>query len=279
MKTRQTEATKSLTISCIVPTCDRREFLPETLRAILNQTLSPYEIIVVDTGKEPVDLPEDPLGKVKVHRIVPYAGASQSRNFGACLSSGEYLAFCDDDDLWCERYLENVANAVRAGSQCVVSRLDKLEDGQVLPHKNAHGRLTLQNLLIRNPGVTGSNVVLARSLFFLVGGYDPRLETSEDKSLVIDVLRLGAKIITLPNNQVIMRMHKGPRLSSVTRMAEGTHSFVRKYRNVMGLGDYVLNWCKILYLRYRSGNKWALGPLVALYLLSLPKRIISRQRS
>lgn len=255
------------TISCIIPTCDRPEFLPETLRSVFAQTHHPLEIIIVNNGKNPLELPPELTKGVRIYNIVPYAGAAQARNFGASLAAGEYLAFLDDDDLWPVDYLQKVAEACERGVKCVLGRIDALRGSQVSPFKNAAGCLTIPNLLDFNPGVTGSNLVIEKQTFFSARGFDPKLPPSEDKSLVLELLRQGISVEVLSDNAVLWRHHSNARLTNHDKMAEGIYQFVRKYGHLMTLHQKIKNWWKIYHYRWKAGRKSALVPLVILKLL------------
>lgn len=77
--------------------------MSQCLQSILNQTYKDFEIIVIDDGSE-----DDTLLRVKSLKndkiIYKNAGRinniSKLRNEGIKISSGEFIAFCDDDDLW-----------------------------------------------------------------------------------------------------------------------------------------------------------------------------------
>lgn len=264
-------------ISCIIPTYNRLELLEEAIRSILAQTFNPCEIIIVNNGREKLTLPDDLSKKVIVYNIVPEAGVSQARNFGACVATGDYLAFLDDDDLWSAAYLENVSQAIAKGAVCLISRLDMLIDGKIVPGKNAHGKITLDKLLVQNPGTGGPNTVISKKLFFAVGGYDPKLPTSEDKSLIIELIKRGEKITTLPDNQVIARYHKATsRLSDDKNIAEGIYQFTKKYSSLMNKKQYFYNWYKIFYHRYKSGDVLAGVFCFFLCLFYAPKSIIKK---
>jgi len=241
-------------ISCIIPTCDRPKFLVETINSVLIQTRMPLEIIIVNNGIEKISLPQELKEKVLVYDIVPYAGASQARNFGASVAEGDYLAFLDDDDLWSKDYLKNVTK-VLGEAQCVISRLDKTFKEKIALFKNAHNKLTIDNLIFYNPGVTGSNIVISRGLFFKVGGYDVKLVTSEDKSLIIEILKKGEKIITLPNNQAIRRTHDEVQLSDPKTIVEGVTQFTKKYKKLMNKKIYLFNLLKICREKIKMGKK------------------------
>ena len=239
--------------SCIIPVCDRLNFLPEAIRSALNQSVTPHEIIVVNNGKAAATLPDDLREQVKIYNILPYAGVAQALNFGSSLATGDFLAFLEDDDLWNEDYLKNVLDAIRRGSECVVSRIDKMVDHQITSYKNSNGQLSIANLLTHNPGVTMTNTVVSKKLHFAVRGFDPKLLTSADKSFMIEILRSGASVITLPENNAIGRFHTSARLGKhYDSLYESNYQFTRKYSHMMTFGQKLLNWKKILHYRYKK---------------------------
>ncbi len=254
-------------ISCIIPTFDRPEFLSSAVKSALAQSYPAFEIIAVNNGKTPVSLEPAIGGKVTVFNIPVRAGVAQARNFGATVAMGSVLAFLDDDDLWNPDYLKNVAWAFKSGSRIAVSRLDRLEGGKVLPWKNAHNRVTLNNILVYNPGITGTNLAIAREIFFQLGGFDPKLPPSEDKSLVLEALLTKISVTTLPENQAIQRIHGGERLIDSRKMAEGIFQFLKKYRKLMTRKQALRNWIKVYRYRSASGDKKAWIPFVAYYIL------------
>jgi len=242
-------------ISCVIPTCNRNSFLIEAIKSVLSQVFPPYEIIIVNNGDSAVDLPSDIVNKIKIFNMVPRAGASQARNFGAAVAEGDYLAFLDDDDLWGKDYLENVNSAIKQGSKFIISRLDKMKDGEVAKYKNIHNKLDIGNLFVLNPGINGSNIVIARKTFYKLGGFDAKLPTSEDKSLLIEALKAGENVKVLPDNQAILRVHNQGSLSGAKSIAAGIYQFVKKYRNDMNKTQYYYNMLKYCKNEYDSGNK------------------------
>ena len=99
-------------VSIILPYFKKREFLEETIDSILNQTYKNFEIILID---DEISLnSEDFLKKIskkddriKLIKNKKNLGAGLSRNIAIKYSQGEYIAFCDCDDLWLPRKLEN----------------------------------------------------------------------------------------------------------------------------------------------------------------------------
>jgi len=91
----------SINISVVVPTYNRADLIHKTLDAIVSQSYSPEEVIVVDDGSQ--DNTEEVVRSfaplVRYLRI-ENSGECRARNVGVSLARCEYIAFCDSDDLW-----------------------------------------------------------------------------------------------------------------------------------------------------------------------------------
>ena len=96
-------------VSIIMPYYKKELYLEQSIKSILNQTYQNFEIILIN---------DDPENKIFIskfskldHRIKLVhnennLGAGLSRNKGLEIANGEYIAFCDSDDLWVESKLE-----------------------------------------------------------------------------------------------------------------------------------------------------------------------------
>jgi teichuronic acid biosynthesis glycosyltransferase TuaG len=94
--------TQSL-VSVIVPTYRRVPYLIQTVQSILSQTYATFELLIVADGhdQEVAEFVSGLADDRVIYLACPHAGRpSVPRNCGIERSRGEYIAFCDDDDLW-----------------------------------------------------------------------------------------------------------------------------------------------------------------------------------
>lgn len=94
-------------ISAIITVFERTDFLAQAIESVLAQTRPPDEVIVVDDGSREVFVKgyEIPDGAKFIHHEVQ-RGASAARNTGIKASTGDFLTFLDDDDVWLPDKLE-----------------------------------------------------------------------------------------------------------------------------------------------------------------------------
>ena len=157
-------------VSVIIPTYNRFKFLLNTIKSVKAQTYFNIEIIVVNdksTQKEYYDYDWESNNIKIIHleknskEIFGYACAGFVRNKGIELSSGKYIAFCDDDDIWLPNKIEMQLKAMRE-TGCKMSSTDGLiGNGIFNPTKSykkynaEHFYKTLQNIYNRK----GSNLL------------------------------------------------------------------------------------------------------------------------
>lgn len=121
-------------VSVIIPTYNRFKYLLNTIQSVKKQTYLNIEIIVVNdksTEKEYYNYDWDNNNIKILHLeknskdIFGYACAGFVRNKGIEKSSGKYIAFCDDDDIWFPNKIEIQLKAMRE-TGCKMSSTDGL---------------------------------------------------------------------------------------------------------------------------------------------------------
>lgn len=100
------ESSRQPFISVIIPTYSRLQLLKETVESVRRQTFSDFEIIVVNDGSiDDTAAWLDAQHDIK-HLDRENSGIATSRNCGAAMAEGLWLAFLDHDDLWAPDKLE-----------------------------------------------------------------------------------------------------------------------------------------------------------------------------
>ena len=170
-------------VSVIIPTYNRFKYLLNTIKSIKEQTYNNIEIIVVNdksVEKEYYNYDWESNNIKIIHleqnskEIFGYPCAGFVRNKGIEVSSGIYIAFCDDDDIWFPNKIELQLKAMKE-TDCKMSSTDGLiGNGIFNPTKSykkynaEHFYKTLQNIYINaNSSLLNNGFPIIWNLDFL----------------------------------------------------------------------------------------------------------------
>ena len=192
-------------VSAIIPAYNRADFLPETISTLLAQTSPPHEIIVVDDGStDGTEAAVAGFGDAVRYRRIENSGAPVARNVGAAMATGDWLWFCDSDDLWRPEYLAQVRRI--AGTpphpQFIFGNFQLVRNGDwetgtkfatapkgfweaIASQKVEGGAIFTEPLyphILKFQPIFHSTIVMAKSLFEAIGGYEAKFArtASED---------------------------------------------------------------------------------------------------
>jgi len=218
-------------VSVIIPTRNRAHLLHRTLESVLKQSSENLEVIVVDDGStEAVAASADP--RVRVLRSPKPTGVSAARNRGIAGARGEWIAFCDDDDLWAPNKLqEQLTAAGRAGANWAYAGDVNVDDQlHVLSGGPPPDPEAVMALLPRfNPLASGgSNVVVRSNILAEVGTFDPTLRRTEDWDLWIRIARKGPPAY-VRKPLVAYRFHSGNVVWDPREMVDEARRLAARY--------------------------------------------------
>jgi glycosyltransferase involved in cell wall biosynthesis len=99
-------------LSIIVPVYNAEKFLKTCLNSILNQTLSDFEVILINDGSKDRSSKICETYAAKDNRIIYVnqlnQGVAMARNLGLKMAKGDYIGFVDADDFLEEDMFENL---------------------------------------------------------------------------------------------------------------------------------------------------------------------------
>ena len=172
-------------ISVIVPVRNGMPYIEEQIRALTAQQCSePWEVVIADNGSDDgtLEFARD-WSETHPNFLVVDAsglpGASAARNAGVEVSHGEYLAFCDADDVVMAGWLEACAQTLRQ-ADLVAGRFDFWSLNSIPPAPPVRAATRQLGFL---PAGLGANLAVRRVPFLEVGGFDEQIVPGEDIDL------------------------------------------------------------------------------------------------
>lgn len=112
-------------VSVIVPVYNVEKYLSDCIDSIMSQTFTDFELLLVDDGST------DSSGQIcnkyaKIDaRIKVFhksnGGVSSARNFGLDKAEGEWICFCDSDDIIKSEYLSSMVNNIVTKNSLILS--------------------------------------------------------------------------------------------------------------------------------------------------------------
>ncbi len=113
-------------VTVLLPTHNRRRYLPEALASVLRQTYRDLEIFVIRDGGEEVS---DIVRSFHDPRVVfidrrENRGKPHSLNEALARARGKYVAYLDDDDLYYPDHVRTLVDVLEGSTDCQVAYSD-----------------------------------------------------------------------------------------------------------------------------------------------------------
>jgi hypothetical protein len=226
--------TSALSVSTIIPSYNRANYLPLALDSVLGQTHPVTEIIIVDDGSTD-NTPEVVTqyeGRIRFCQE-NHGGVSAARNKGLELAQGEIIAWCDADDVWESTFLQHTVSLLEDDP-----RLDGVYTGVV--HIDSNGqRLPQENCVVVPPDrlyaaladdcfIQTTGFVMRKRCFDQAGWFDTNFDISEDYDMF---LRLAQHccIRGIGEPLVQYRVHSQNTVGNAGKWCESRLALTRKH--------------------------------------------------
>lgn len=182
--------------SVIIPAYNAEKTILRALKSVIDQSLAPFEIIVVDDHS--TDSTVDVVLKhfrdrVSIINLEKNCGAAAARNIGVQRSSCDYIAFLDADDEWLSDkmaiQLKTLNNIESENLNTVIYSGFFLSRGSCFRNKEVKPITPTSDfasrLFLRGGAILPSSVLLKKLDFLSVGGFDPNIPSGHDRDLWI----------------------------------------------------------------------------------------------
>lgn len=242
--------------SVIIPLYNKENYVENTLKSILKQTFTDYEIVLINdcsTDTSVTKVAPYLSNKIKIIHHNINKGLSASRNTGIKSANAHYLAFLDADDLWKSNYLEKIHSLIInfpeaslfATNYEEIFEKEKAITTALNIKKNKQDGIIADffEANLQQPIYCPSSLCVHKEAFETIGFYDETITYSEDVDFNIranlnfklayssDILVQGIK---LDSNRITNNGLKGkkiPDLDSYELLAIGNKS-LKKYLDI-----------------------------------------------
>jgi glycosyltransferase involved in cell wall biosynthesis len=188
------KAQKSLeTVSVVIPTLNRCLLLKRAIDSVLNQSVSPNEVIVIDNGSsdETINMILTNYPDI-IFLTEEKIGVSASRNQGIKKSNSEWVAFLDSDDVWEPFKLEKQLtfnNRFKTNFRFIHTNETWIRNGKFLNQMKKHeksGGDLFKNCL-KLCCISPSSSMIKKEVFKDYGFFDEELQVCEDYDMWVRI--------------------------------------------------------------------------------------------
>jgi len=227
-------------VSIVIPTYRHREFILHTLDSVFGQTMTDYEVIVVNDGS-PDDTRAvlDPL--IEARRIEYFEqsnqGQNKARNYGIGRSRGEYVALLDDDDLWPADKLEWQVEFLDEHPDVgmIGGTLQAIDENGACRRKGTFTpTIEFETLFAANPFLSPGQTLIRSDLLKRLGGMSMSIWGADDWDLWFRIAK-ASKIVMLDRLALYYRLHPGNASKQTGRLLRACCDTIEKHlRDVPG---------------------------------------------
>lgn len=224
----------TMLVSVVIPSRDRRDLVARAVESVLDQG-DDIEVIVVDDGSDPALVPEGPLSdsRVRIVRIDESQGPARARNMGLRESTGDFIAFLDDDDIWLPGKIQRCVEAAAV-----------FPEAKVIAHRTAFetprdalasGSVDLVTDPLERFGTTQTphvNGVMVEARLARKVGFDETFDAAQDVDFMLELARRSSFVI-IDEVLAVHGSEDAPSLVSLEKRIAARERLRRKHRDIL----------------------------------------------
>ena len=222
-------------VSIIIPYYKKEFFIEETIKSILIQSYQNFEILIIDdeinlAASKVLEKISSLDSRIKIITNEKNLGAGESRNVGINFSKGDYIAFCDSDDLWKEQKLEVQLSFMKKNELNFSFTSYEVIDENKNFIKTRNADYIVDFIKLRNSCDIGlSTVLMKRNIFDNREYRFAKIKTKEDYVLWLILAKNNIKLRGLKNILTSWRKNKNSLSSSIYQKLKDGYKVYRVY--------------------------------------------------
>ena len=241
-------------VSIIIPYYKKELFIEETIKSILSQSYQDFEILIIN---DEISLNSTKIlqkisnldSRINIINNKENLGAGESRNQGINHSKGDFIAFCDSDDLWKKTKLKLQINFMKKFNLDFSFTSYEIidENKNFISIRNAKDIINFNKL--RNSCDIGlSTVVIKKNIFDNSKYKFAKIKTKEDYVLWLMLAKNNIELRGFKEILTSWRRNKNSLSSSVYQKLKDGYKVYRVY---LGYGTLRSLFClTILSINY-----------------------------
>ncbi len=228
-------------VSVVLPTYNSGHLLPRAIKSILEQTLSDFELIIVNDGS--TDDTINIVNAISDQRIslinLPHNyGANYARNTGIASARADLIAFHDSDDEWLPTKLELQVSYLNSSNDPLAtvvyvsvtySHSVWWEDDKSKPTRTTYEGDVFLSLVKRKLCLVTPQVMVKRSALINVGSFDITLPCYQDLDLLMRLAQTSNHFVAVNSPLVIKHNSDSCISNNVASKIRGTELFLSKW--------------------------------------------------
>ena len=196
-------------ISIVIPLYNTpKEFFNELIDSILKQTYTNWQLCLADGSKETFEYISEEINddRILYKLLEKNGGISENTNEAIKMSTGEYIVFCDHDDLLAPNALYEIIKALNENKKTDFIYSDEdILDGNV--RKNPHFKPDFSIDLLRSYNYICHLVTVKRELLNKVGMLRKEYDGAQDYDFVLRATNKAENIVHISKVLYHWRSH------------------------------------------------------------------------
>lgn len=237
-------------VSVITPVFNSAEFIAQTISSVQNQTLTDWEMILVDdvstdTTLDVIKAIAKTDSRIRLIELEINSGAGIARQTALDAATGRYIAFLDSDDIWKPEKLQAQLNFMQQTNQpFTFSFYDWIDrDGKLL-HKRIEAPINLSYGQLFFCNYVGNLTGIYDSQYFGKIAI-PSIRKRQDWIIWLQVLKQVGIAKPVPESLAFYRIHENSMSASKINLLKYNY---RVYRDFQKLNRVFAVFCMLIFL-------------------------------